>query len=43
MTKGEFVIAQDVNGESAAILQVFRLLTPEEQGYPSNGTVQKCS
>lgn len=31
MTKGDFVLAQDVNGEGAAILQIFRLLTSEEQ------------
>lgn len=31
MTKGDFVIVQDAKGEGAAILQVFRLLTPEEQ------------
>lgn len=31
MTKGDFVIVQDAKGEGAAILKVFRLLSPEEQ------------
>ncbi len=31
MTKGDFIMAQNVNGEGSAILQVFRLLTSEEQ------------
>ena len=31
MTKGDFIMAQNVNGEGGAILQVFRLLTSEEQ------------
>ncbi len=31
MAKGDFVIAKDINGEGGAILQIFRLLTSEEQ------------
>lgn len=31
MKENDFVIAKDINDEGGAILQVFRLLTPEEQ------------